>query len=157
MIALKRTTSKNDDFIALVASLDADLARRDGDDHAFYHQFNSIQGLQYAVVAYSDSGPIGCGALKVHDSTTLEIKRMYVAPKARGKGIGATILEELENWAAELDYRHCVLETGKKQPEAIALYKKQRYLIIPNYGQYAGVENSICFKKEVSSNKNSAK
>jgi putative acetyltransferase len=57
------------------------------------------------------------------------------------------VLSELESWAAELGYPKCVLETGKRQPEAIALYEKQGYQRIPNYGQYIGVENSVCFEK----------
>jgi len=57
----------------------------------------------------------------------------------------------LESWASELNFKYCVLETGKRQPEAIALYKKNGYQIIPNYGQYHGIENSICFQKTVSS------
>jgi GNAT superfamily N-acetyltransferase len=72
---------------------------------------------------------------------------MYTVPAFRGQGIAAAVLNALEQWAAELSYESCVLETGKRQPEAIALYKKSGYIIIPNYGQYAGVENSVCFRK----------
>jgi len=74
---------------------------------------------------------------------------MYVYPKSRGKGIATAILNELEKWAFELPFKKCVLETGKRQQEAIELYKKNGYKIIPNYGQYVGIENSICFEKEL--------
>jgi putative acetyltransferase len=74
---------------------------------------------------------------------------MYVPPGYRKKGIATTILAELENWARELSCTRCVLETGKRQPEAIGLYKRNGYRLIPNYGQYAGVENSVCFGKEL--------
>lgn len=74
---------------------------------------------------------------------------MYVTPEGRGKGVATKILAELESWAAELGYRYCILETGKRQPEAIALYKKMGYRIIKNYGPYAGVENSVCFEKRI--------
>ena len=57
------------------------------------------------------------------------------------------ILKELERWAAKLNYSKCILETGKKQPEAINLYKKNNYTVIDNYGQYASVDNSVCFAK----------
>ncbi|MEO6589269.1 MAG: GNAT family N-acetyltransferase, partial [Pyrinomonadaceae bacterium] len=57
------------------------------------------------------------------------------------------ILAELENWAKELNFSECILETGLKQPEAIRLYQKSGYETILNYGQYAGVENSVCMKK----------
>lgn len=149
MIRIARTDSENRDFIELVVRLDADLAERDGEDHSFYAQFNKIDRIQYVVVAYEDKKPLGCGAIKEYDATTMEVKRMYVTPESRRKGIGAKVLSELENWASELSCEKCILETGKKQPEAIGLYKKYGYKIIPNYGQYADIENSLCFEKQV--------
>jgi putative acetyltransferase len=149
MITLTRTNSDNPDFIALVKHLDADLAIRDGTDHSFYSQFNKIDKIKHAVVAYENGEPLGCGAIKEYSVTAMEVKRMYTKPDSRGKGIATTILKELETWANEMDYKTCVLETGKKQPEAIELYRKNGYDIIPNYGQYAGVENSVCFEKEI--------
>ena len=77
----------------------------------------------------------------------MEIKRMYVPENKRGNGIASAILKELEQWALALSYKKCLLETGKKQPEAIELYKKNGYKIIPNFGQYANIENSVCFEK----------
>ncbi len=147
MIRLERTNSQNPDFIALVALLDADLAQRDGADHAFYNQFNSIQDLRYALVAYDKEIAVGCGVIKPFDPTTVEVKRMYVLPDQRGKQIATHILNDLEIWASALNYKRCILETGKRQPEAIALYQKNGYTIIPNYGQYQGIENSVCFEK----------
>ena len=144
-----RTNSDNYDFIELVKLLDADLAIRDGNDHSFYAQFNKITNLKFVVVAYENKKPLGCGAIKEYDTDTMEIKQMYVSPNHRGKGIATTILSALEQWASELSYAKCILETGKKQPEAIALYKKNGYAMIPNYGQYAAIENSVCFKKEL--------
>lgn len=149
MITLKRTDSANADFVALVKLLDADLKVRDGDDHAFYDQFNKIDHIRNVVVAYDDGNAVGCGAIKPHGEDAMEVKRMFVSPEMRGKGIAAKVLGELELWAKELGYARCVLETGKKQPEAIGLYKKNGYEIIPNYGQYKGVENSICFEKNI--------
>lgn len=151
MITIKRVNSKNPDFIALVAKLDIYLTKVDGDEHDFYHQFNSIDTLQHVIVFYMDDIPVGCGAIKEFNSTKVEVKRMYVTPKSRGIGLGSKILKELENWAAELNYTSCILETGKRQVEAIALYTKNGYQVIPNYGQYQGVENSACFQKNVSS------
>lgn len=152
MITIKRVNSKNPDFIALVTQLDVYLTEVDGDEHDFYHQFNSIDTLQHVIVFYMDDDiPVGCGAIKEFDSTTVEIKRMYVAPESRGLGLGSKILKELESWAAELNYASCILETGKRQVEAIALYAKNGYQVVPNYGQYQGVENSSCFQKNVSS------
>jgi GNAT superfamily N-acetyltransferase len=133
----------------LVKLLDADLARRDGEDHSFYAQFNKIDKIKYVVLAYENDKPLGCGAIKERGSDTVEIKRMYVTPVSRKKGIATAILSELEKWARELTYAKCILETGKKQPEAIELYKKNGYRVIPNYGQYAEAENSVCFEKQM--------
>jgi GNAT superfamily N-acetyltransferase len=149
MIKIVRTSSENKDFIDLVKLLDADLAERDGDDHTFYHQFNKIDVIKHAVVLYENQKPLGCGAIKEFDATAMEVKRMYTSPESRGKGIATKILSELEKWTKELSYEKCVLETGKRQPEAIQLYTKSGYKKIPNYGQYEGVANSICFEKKL--------
>ena len=147
MISLVRTNSENPDFLNLVKFLDADLAVRDGDEHSFYSQFNKVDKIRYVVVAYQDSTAVGCGAIKELSAEAMEIKRMYVQPDLRKLGVATQILSELENWTKELHYRKCILETGRKQPEAIALYSKNGYRRIPNYGQYQGVENSMCFEK----------
>ena len=146
---ITRTTSDDPDFGSLVQLLDQDLQVRDGDDHAFYAQFNKVATIRHAVVAYRGAEPVGCGAFKEFAGELVEIKRMYVQPAHRGQGIAQTILTELEQWARELNYTGCVLETGKNQPEAIGLYQKTGFRFIPNYGQYAGVENSVCLQKKI--------
>jgi GNAT superfamily N-acetyltransferase len=147
MITLKRTDSSNQDFVEMVKQLDSDLAIRDGEDHAFYNQFNSISMIKYAIVAYHENIAIGCGAIKAFDQTTMEVKRMYVSPDKRGKGIAGKILAELETWTKELGFTRCILETGINQPEALALYHKNEFVRIPNYGQYENVKSSFCFEK----------
>jgi putative acetyltransferase len=149
MITIKRSTSSDNDFQKLVVKLDKDLAIRDGDEHAFYAQFNKTINIKNVVVAYSNDEAVGCGAFKEYDANTVEIKRMYVELTFRGKGIAQQVLAELELWAKENNYNTCILETGKKQAEAIALYTKAGYTIIANYGQYVDVENSVCMKKEI--------
>ncbi len=144
-----RTHSDNPDFRNLVQLLDAYLAEMDGDEHAFYHQYNKVDALQQVIVAYVDGKPAGCGAIKPFSDSETEVKRMYVSPEFRGKGIAKSILSELEKWATELGYKACVLETGKRQIEAVSLYPKCGYQVIPNYGQYTGMENSVCMKKEL--------
>ena len=148
MTNLIRTDSGNEDFIGLVKFLDAELAERDGSDHGFYTQFNKIDKLKYVVVAYDEGVPVACGAIKPYADDAMEVKRMYTVPESRGKGVATKVLHELEKWASELSYQKCILETGKRQPEAIAVYKKNGYTRIPNYGQYVSVENSLCFQKE---------
>lgn len=147
MITLKRTDSNNQDFIEMVKQLDSDLAIRDGDVHEFYHQFNSISMIKFAIVAYQGQTPVGCGAIKAFDPRTMEVKRMFVSPDYRGKGIAGKILTELENWAKELGCEKCILETGINQTEALALYQKSGFQRISNYGQYANVKSSFCFEK----------
>jgi GNAT superfamily N-acetyltransferase len=139
MIKIVRTSSDNPDFKKLVNLLDAELAERDGADHPFYAQYNKIDKIKFAVVAYENGIPVSCGAIKEYSNDTMEIKRMYTLPESRGRGIAAKVLIDLENWTKELSFERCILETGKKQPEAIALYKKNGYKLIPNYGQYAEV------------------
>ncbi len=148
-LTLIRVDSSQADFRELVALLDKDLAVRDGDEHAFYAQFNKVDTIREVVVAYQNNNPVGCGAIKPFSTTQAEVKRMYVHPDSRKQGIAAQILNELENWATEIGFSACVLETGKKQPEAIALYQKAGYQITPNYGQYIGVNNSVCMLKQL--------
>ena len=144
---IKRTDSSNTDFQNLVKFLDADLAVRDGEDHAFYHQFNKIDMLKNCIVVHQDDTAVACGAFKPFSEDTVEIKRMYTNPGKRKMGLASVVLMELEVWAKESGYTKCILETGIRQPEAIALYEKNGYKRIPNYGQYIGVENSVCFEK----------
>ncbi len=149
MITLLRTNSTHPDFQLLVKQLDADLAKRDGDEHAFYAQYNKTDHLNEVVIAYMDEQPVACGAFRQLDKHTVEIKRMFTLPDYRGNGIAGQVLTTLEAWAVELGYATANLETGKKQPEAIALYSRLGYAVIPNYGPYVGVENSVCFEKQL--------
>jgi putative acetyltransferase len=149
MINIIRTNSENHDFIKLVKMLDAELAIIDGDEHSFYSQFNKIDKIKYVVIAYEDENPVGCGAMKEYDAESMEVKRMFVNLVFRKRGIAAGILAEIEAWTRELSYRRCILETGIRQAEAIGLYRKCGYTYIPNYGQYTGVENSVCFEKKI--------
>ncbi len=146
---LVRTNSDNSDFRELVALLDADLQIRDGAEHSFYAQFNKIDKIREVIVAYENEKAIGCGAFKKYSAGAAEIKRMFVRPENRGRGIAGKILTELETWAKELNFSECILETGVKQPEAIRLYQKSGYEKIPSYGQYLNVENSVCMKKSI--------
>jgi len=147
MITIKRTTSDNPDFGHLVAQLDAYLKVLDGDDHAFYAQFNKSSLLKNAVICYENDKAVGIGAYKEFEPKEAEIKRMYTLPECRGNGIAKAILTELEAWAKEEGYTTSILETGFLQVDAIGLYQKLGYTVIENFGQYKGVANSICMKK----------
>ena len=143
----RRTDFRDEGFKLLVAKLDAELEERDGAEHGFYDQFNSIQGLDRVVLVFDGESPVGCGAIKPFKADSFEIKRMYVLPAYRGSGAAHKVLSGLEEWAFESGAVRCVLETGKRQPEAIAFYRKAGYSEMENYGPYIGIENSVCFVK----------
>ncbi len=149
MIVYKRTNSDNTDFKMLVFELDRYLATINGEANDFFAQYNKIDSIQNVIVAYSNDKAVGCGAMKKYEKDVMEIKRMFVPVEERGKGIATNILNELQIWTKELGYHKCILETSDKMPDAINLYKKNHYRIIPNYGQYTDVISSVCFEKEL--------
>jgi len=146
-IVLKRTSNTELDFKKLISELDKYLSVVNGDEDAFYAPNNVLDQLDTAVIAYYNDKPVGCGCFKKFDQDSVEIKRMYVDPELRGRGIASAVLNELEKWAKENGFKHTVLETGLKLDDANALYRKQGYEIIENYGQYVGIKSSVCMKK----------
>ena len=148
MISIIRTNADDLEFKNLVQLLNSELSDRDGGDHPL-SQYNPIDTLKYVVLAFENQKVIACGAIGEYDQSTMEIKRMFVLPKARGKSVATKILVELENWAAEMSKKKCVLFTGSKQPEAIRLYEKNGYKQIEKYGKLAEISDSLCFGKEL--------
>ncbi len=144
-----RTTSKNHDFRNLINALDEDLYQRNGDAQLQYRQYNQVDLIDHVVVVYFEEKPVGCGCFKRFDDKTVEMKRMFVLPEMRGKQFAARMLQELEKWAVEEANTTAVLETGHRQVEAIRLYTVAGYSLIENYGQYIGMEDSICYRKEL--------
>ncbi|WP_278352909.1 GNAT family N-acetyltransferase [Chryseobacterium gleum] len=142
-----RTDSNNTDFQTLVKSLDATLSEHNGENDDFFAQFNKIDTIKNCIVAYIDNIPAACGAFKPLSEDTVEIKRMFTNPEFRKKGLGSAIVKELENWAAELNFKKAVLETSRDLKNAISVYEKSGFDRIPNYGQYIGVEQSVCYEK----------
>jgi GNAT superfamily N-acetyltransferase len=149
MVTVVRINSSNPDFKGLVKLLDQELAQKYGALQSVYNKFNIIELLDTAVLAKLDGMPVGCGCFRQYDTKSVEIKRMFVKPDRRGMGIATQILKELEAWAVERGFSEAVLETGIKQSEAIRLYKKQGYRQIENFGQYVGLETSVCFAKNL--------
>ena len=148
MITLKRTTSDDFDFKYLTRLFDDYLVEIDGDEKDFFAQYNQIY-IKNVVVYYENGIAKGCGAFKAYEPNVAELKRMFVLPEARGKGTASAILIELENWAREEGFTSCILETSCRLENAIALYQKFGFEITPNYGQYIGVESSVCMKKNI--------
>lgn len=150
MLHFTRTNSQNKDFKFLVEKLDAELKILDGDEHLFYALLNKTDDIKHVVLAFENELCVGCGAIREYEKNGMEVKRMYVLPTHRNKGIASEVLKELEVWAKELKYDFLVLETGIKQPAAMHLYEISGFEIIPNYGKYEGMENSVCYKKILS-------
>jgi len=146
-IILKRKSNTEPDFKNLISKLDKYLSVVNGDDDAFYAPNNVLDPLNTAVIAYYNNKAVGCGCFKRFDEQSVEIKRMYVDPELRSRGIASAVLNELEKWAKESGFEYAVLETGLKLDDANALYRKQGYEVIENYGQYAGIKSSVCMKK----------
>jgi putative acetyltransferase len=155
-ISIKQDNPHGKAATQLVRELSAEITRRYsdlGDDGSGSFSPNDALVPRSAfVVARLDGQPVGCGALRPMDSESAEIKRMFVAVGARRLGIGRGILAELERLAGEFGYRVMRLETGNRQPEAIALYEKYGFYRIPPFGQYAGNPLCRCFEKGVVKN-----
>jgi putative acetyltransferase len=146
MLRLLRTTSDHTDFKKLTALFDEYLVGIDGDEKDFFAQYNQIH-LDHVVICYDNGIAVGCGAFKVYEPQVIEVKRMFVHPEHRNKGVAGQVLNELELWATALNFTTSILETSFKLENAIGLYKKFGYTITENYGQYKGVESSVCMKK----------
>mgnify|MGYP000916707660 CR=1 FL=1 len=123
MIKIKRINSDNPDFHKLIEGLNKDLWSMNYSNQGHYDKHNVIESLPTVVIAYDDETAIGCGCFKKFDYASAEVKRMYVAPSHRGKGISRMILSELEKWAKEENYSETILETRTAQTEAIGLYE----------------------------------
>jgi GNAT superfamily N-acetyltransferase len=112
------------------------------------HMFEPPGGV--FLVTRADGRAVACGGICRFDTMRAELKRMYVAPFARGAGLGRRLLEALEAEARRLGYTGIVLETGDQQPEALGLYTSAGYEPIPCYGAYAERALSRCFEKTLS-------
>jgi putative acetyltransferase len=136
----------------LIDALDAHLSSRYIPEQRFGPNLKPAQlapGLGTFVVARVDGRAVGCGAVRLLDPTTVEVKRMYVEPEMRGRGVAKEILSHLEGAARELGARRSVLETGIYQDEAIGLYRRAGYREVDCWGDYAGVPTSVCFEKAI--------
>ena len=148
MFILYRTTPTHEHFKKLVGELDAELWIRYPAIQQNFAPYNKISESARVVIAYNVDQPVGCGCFKRMDEPgTIEIKRMYVAPDFRARGIAKLILNELENWAIEEGFSKSKLETGFNQPEAVAVYKRCQYELIPNYPPYTEMTESMCMGK----------
>lgn len=148
-LTIKRTNGADADFRSLITHLDNELWNELKEDQATYDQYNKVPDIETVLVLYADDEPVACGCFKKFDANTVEIKRMFVEKQYRRKGLSKRILEELESWAKELGFENAVLETSVHFETARTLYTNSGYKIIENYGQYKGLEESVCMKKKL--------
>lgn len=150
MIEIIYTNGKHSDFINLCQLLDNDLNGIIGEEkQGNYNQYNQLHDIHDVWIAYSDSTPVGCAAFKQYENNIAEVKRVFVKPEHRGKGISKALMKVLEEKALESGYTQLILETGKHLKEAIGLYQKNGYITIENYRQYKNCPDSICMLKKL--------
>ncbi len=135
----------------LIAELDAELSSIYPPEANFFELAEEEvgEGRGVFLVARAGGAPVGCGALRCIDSTTAEVKRMYVRKAGRGKGAALAILAELESRARAFGVSRVLLETGSRQPEALGLYARAGYARVPLFGRYVGAPFSVCFGKDL--------
>jgi GNAT superfamily N-acetyltransferase len=148
-IRIIRTTSENEDFVALVLELDQSLWESYPELKIDYWGNNIMELNPNVVVVYLNDVAVACSCFKKYNQNTIEIKRMFVSVEFRGKGLAQKMLLELETLAKELGFSFSILETLYKQKAAISMYEKEGYVITENYVPYVGLDSSICMKKNI--------
>lgn len=149
-LQVKDVGIKDPDLLLLIDRLDAYLYELYPPEEVFTVDLDDpgLEAIHFAA-AYADGKPVGCGAIKEIDATSTELKRFYVDPAARNRGIAGRMLRYLEEKARAHGYAVIRLETGEAQFEAVAFYKKNGYYAIEPYGEYIGCPSSACFEKRV--------
>ena len=148
-IKVVKTTSENPDFLFLIETFDTFLWERYPELKKEYWGNNIIEFNSNVFIIYLDDEPVACGCFKKYDKNAVELKRMFVSPKARGLGLAQMIIGELEVEAKSQGFEIMILETLYKQIEAINLYQKVGFEIVDNYEPYVGLTNSICMSKSI--------
>jgi len=148
-IKIVKTTSENSDFISLIKIFDAFLWGRYPELKKDYWGNNLIEFNANVILVYLDEKPVASGCFKKYNENTVELKRMFVSPEARGLGLAQLVIKELEKEAIDQGFEVMILETLYKQKEAISLYQKTGFEIVENYEPYVGLLNSICMSKSI--------
>jgi len=144
-----KTTSENPDFISLIRTFDIFLWERYPELKNDYWGNNLIEFNSNVFIIYLNEKVVACGCFKKYNSNTVELKRMFVSPEARGLGLAQQIIKELEGEARTQGFKTMILETLYRQVEAINLYQKVGFEIIENYEPYVGLANSVCMRKSI--------
>jgi GNAT superfamily N-acetyltransferase len=152
-VRIRRSTLGSPDAARLIAALNAELTMtfpEPGATHFSLSDAEVVAGDGAFVVAWLDDVAVGCGAVRRLDEAMAEIKRMYVDPSVRGRGVGRTLVEALEREARLVGVTRIVLETGTRLAPAIRLYEAMGYARIPLFGEYlSSPGTSLCFGKSL--------
>lgn len=145
------TNGGNSDFIELCHSLDNFLNELVGgeENRSEYIPYNQLDDIHDVIVAYDNDIPVGIASFKKYDDECAEVKRVFIKQEYRGRGTSNKLMELLEKVAREKGYHYLILESGEPLVAAMALYRKMGYKVIPNYGQYKDMPDSICMKKKL--------
>ena len=146
---IERRPADDPEIAELLTAQQAELRLFEADSGAIDGSFPLHDDIRYLVLVV-DGRVVACGALQSIDATTVEIKRMYVRPEARGQGYSHVVLAALEEWAVADGHKTGRLETGSYMPVALALYQGAGYRPIPTYGEYVANPYSRCFEKPLS-------
>ena len=150
-LEFKDTDGEDRDFVNLCSRLDSTLDEMlEGKiQRSQYEQYNQRDNIHDVIVVYQNGKPVACGGFKMYDEDHAELKRLFTEPHVQNMGIGGELIRRLEAKAKIKGYRWCILETGEPLEAACHVYKKAGYKIIPNYGQYADMPDSICMERKI--------
>ena len=148
-ISFKYTNGQDKDFIMLCHRLDDFLNELVGgeENRAEYVQYNTLDDIHDVVMAYDNNTPVGCASFKKYDNENAEVKRVFIRAEYRGRGISKELMNLLEAAAKKQGYKYFVLESGEPLEAAMALYRSIGYEVIPNYGPYVDMPESVCMRK----------
>jgi len=150
MTTIIYSNGDNPDFVDLCKQLDNYFNKVNGvEKQEGYNQYNTLSDIADVWIAYEDNVPVGCAAFKQYEDKVAEVKRVFVKPEYRGKGISKELMNALESKALEKEYKSLILETGKNFKAAIGLYQSMGYTVIENFGQYKDMPNSVCMEKVI--------
>ena len=150
-VIIKDVISSNEDFIILCDELDDFLNETAGGEieRDKYKKFNYCDTMDYVIVTYAGEKPVGCAALRKYSDEEIEVKRVFVREEYRGKKIGGIMMENLIVQSKRLGYKRMILETGELLKASVRLYSKYGFEIIPNYGAYVNMPESLCMGRSL--------
>lgn len=150
-LEFKDADGSDPDFALLCGRLDRKLDEIVGGkfQRSQYEQYNHRDNIHDVILVYREGEPVACGGFKMYDEEHAELKRIFVEGTCQGIGLGAEIVRRLEAKAKIVGYRWCILETGEPLQAACHVYKRAGYKVIPNYGQYVNMPDSICMERKI--------